>query len=668
MYPEYERISEFMNEAKLLEQTEMRIQDIFELTVTRNAKNKVATYVDSKGRLKSYTYKEFKNNALIMGFAINRILKNNEKGSKVILKVANNPHWGEVFYAISMAGFVPVLLDARLSKDNTINMAKQSKAIAIISDDLYEYDIKKLSLDDLRREKKPNPAFKPDWANEVIFCSSGTTGDAKLMVFNGANLSHQIMASLKMPEETKTLMYPKKYGDLNILAMIPFHHIFGFVAVFLWFTFYGKNLLYPASNATNDLLSICQKGDVTHVFSVPLLWDSLAQSVQRQVDMMGEEYQEMLAHIIAINVGECEDTLSLKEKIMIKTLQKKLLGRKVKYCISGGGYLSDKTSRFINGLYYPLYNGYGMTEIGVSSVELSPDVKVRLLGAIGKPLNGVTYKVLSNDSNNPNRGELLIKSGIVHIREIIGGVEQEATIDEEGYFHSGDIAEILEDGRVMIKGRIKDIIINSDGENIFPDELEVYFKKVPHVSNLCILGVSKKQSKDEDIVLVLELDNSISDEEFEALGQTIKEIEANLPKKVKLDNVFVAKGKLPIANNMKVKRFVIKEALESESTEYLSLGAKREEKTFEGYDVELVNSIREPLREMFSKILYLPKFKITDNGHWINDLGGDSMSYVELLQTIEKDFDVKIPEELYGQLVNINDFTEEIIKLKNDGK
>ncbi len=668
MYPEYEKVQENINEAKLLLDTDMTIQNIFELTISRNAKNKAATYVNSKGKLKSYSYKEFGDNAKIMGFALNRILKDFNKNSKIILKVGNNPHWGEAFYAISMAGYVPVLLDARLSKDNTINMAKQSQAVAIISDDLYEYDIKKLSLDDLRREKKPNPTFKPEWANEVLFCSSGTTGDAKLMVFNGQNLCHQILSSLKLPEETKTLMYPKKMGELNILAMIPFHHIFGFVAVFLWFTYYGKNLLYPASNATNDLLSICQKGDVTHVFSVPLLWDSLAQSVQRQVDMMGEEYQEMLSHIIAWNVGESQEPLSLKEKIMIKMLQRKLLGRKVKYCISGGGYLSEKTSRFINGLYYPLYNGYGMTEVGVTSVELSPDVKTRLIGAIGKPLNGVTYKIVSSNPKTPNRGELCIKSGVVHIREIIGGVEKDAALDEEGYFHSGDIAEILDDGRVMIKGRIKDIIINSDGENIFPDELEVYFKKIPHVTNLCILGVSKKQSKDEDIVLVLEIDNSITDEEFQGLGKMIKEIEANLPKKVKLDNVFVAKGKLPIANNMKVKRFVIKEALESESTEYLSLNAKREEKKFDGYDIELVNSIREPLREAFSKILYLPKFKITDNGHWINDLGGDSMSYVELLQFVEKEFDVKIPEELYGQLVNINDFTEEIIKLKEDKK
>ena len=664
MYPEYEKVSAFLDEAKLLLDTPQRIEDIFSLTIARNRNNKAATYINAKGKLKSYNYKTFGNNTYIMANAVARVLRNFEKGSRVVLKVANNPHWGEAFYAISMAGFVPVLLDARLAKENTANLIRQSKAVAIVSDDLYEYEVKKLSLDDLRRENKPNPFYEPTWADEVIFSSSGTTGDAKLMIYSGKNLCSQICASLDMAKETKDLMYPRKYGDLNILAMIPFHHIFGFVAVFLWFTFYGKNLLYPASTGTNDLLSMCQKGEVTHVFSVPLLWDSLAQSVQRKVDMMEEEYQKMLEHIIAYNTDKSKEPLSLKEKIMVHALQKKLLGRKVRYCISGGGYLSEKTSAFINGLEYPLYNGYGMTEIGVVAVELSDDVKTRLLGRIGKPLHGVEFKIAPTDSKEPNRGELLIKSNITHIREIIGGVEQDASIDKEGYFHSGDIVEMDDDKRVLIKGRNKDVIINADGENIFPDELEIYFKKLEHVSNICILGVSKKQSKDEDIVLVLEVDNSITDEEYEKLQSEVKKIEKDLPHKVKLNRIFVSKGKLPIANNMKVKRFVIKEAIQNGSDLYFELGAKREEKSFAKYDKALVDSVREPLRDIFSKILYLPKFKIADSGHWINDLGGDSMSYVELLQMVEKEFEVKIPEELYGQLANINDFTEEIIKLK----
>mgnify|MGYP002627205586 CR=1 FL=1 len=149
------------------------------------------------------------------------------------------------------------------------------------------------------------------------------------------------------------------------------------------------------------------------------------------------------------------------------------------------------------------------------------------------------------------------------------------------------------------------------------------------------------------------------------MKKEVKELCKDLPKKAVIDDIYLSKNKLPMANNMKVKRFVVKKAIEEKSSDYVSINEKRQEKNFDKYDKALVDSIREPLREAFSKILYLPKFKITDDGHWINDLGGDSMSYVELIQYVDANFGIKIPEEKYGQLTCINDFTEEIIRLKN---
>ena len=84
------------------------------------------------------------------------------------------------------------------------------------------------------------------------------------------------------------------------------------------------------------------------------------------------------------------------------------------------------------------------------------------------------------------------------------------------------------------------------------------------------------------------------------------------------------------------------------------------------FDKETVEKILEPMRSIFSKILILPKFKIDDEGHWVDDLGGDSMSYVELITTIQDTFDVTIPEGLYGRLATVNDFTEEVAKLKKN--
>lgn len=661
MYSDYKKVRAFIDDAKLLDNTSKSMKDIYELAIVRNSKKVCAQYFSAKHKIVSYKYKDFAKNVQIAANAVHNLLKGQDKGRVVVLKLANGPHWGEVFYAILMAGYKPLLNDARSLKDGTLNLAIQSKAVAIISDDVYEYDITKISSEQLFEAKKPNPSFVPTWENEVIFCSSGTTGDVKLMVYTGQNLSSQIQAALKIPELTGDLMYP---GEIKNLAMVPLHHIFGFVAVFLWFTYYGKTLIYPASIASKDLLEICQKCGATHVFSVPLLWDGLMQNVSRQMDLKEPEYKEMLDHVIAYNTGDSQEPLSAKEKIFIHILKKKLVGTKVRFAISGGGYINEKTVKFINGLGYPLHNGYGMTEVGVVAVDQSMDVAGRLEGTIGKPLNGVEFKILPSDPAVPNVGELLIKSPITHSRTIIGGVEGPAKVDKDGYFHSGDIVCENKDSSISIKGRIKDIIINSDGENIFPDELEFCYKKVANITNLCVLGIKKAQSTNEEIVLVLEIDNSIKEDEFETLKTEVVSISNNLPKGVKIKDVYLAKAKLPLANGMKVKRFVLKKAIEEGSPDYVLLNAKREEKSFDGYDQALVKETRDTVRKLFSEVLYLPLFKIEDGAHWINDLGGDSMNYVELLQKVEETCDVKIPEEKYGLLANVNDFVGEILTLK----
>ena len=662
MATKFEKVTEFITVAAQLLSTSKRMEDIFHSTMKRNEKKIAVEYINHKGKIKHYRYSKLRSHAYELASVLSQYLIQQPKNVPIILKCANSPHWCEIFWAILMCGYKPLLIDARTSKEGAIHVAEMSKALAIITDDNNQYPITKISLSDLLEEKH-HYSFSPTWENEVIFCSSGTTGDVKLMVFNGENLCNQICCSLEMGKETMDLMYPDKMGKLKILAMIPFHHIFGFVAVFLWFSFYGKTIVFPASNTPSDIQYICQKCGVTHVFSVPLFWDSLALGVSRKAEMEGPQKAALLDKMIGFNTGKItkEEAGIAATKVARDTVQKKLLGNKVRYCISGGGFLSRETLTAINGLGYNLYNGYGMTEIGVTSVELSPLVEVRLKGRIGRPLHGVEYKI----DGNGQSGELLVRSGTVHIREIINGVEQPATLTPEGFFRTGDIAETDATGGYYLKGRIKDIIINADGENIFPDELEIYFKDLPLVQHLCVLGYSPEHNNVEKIALVLELDNKSNDEDLVKIREQIETIVPNLPHKVKIDGVFLSRGKLPLANNMKVKRFVIKKALEENSNEYVSINSKKEARTFEGFNPEDIETILKPMRHIFSEVLILPEFKIDDDAHWINDLGGDSMSYVELIRDVQDEFDIEFPESLLtGTMATINDFVYEVAKLK----
>ena len=656
-----EKVTAFLSSASQLMNTSKRMEDIFNLMMKNNERKIAVEYVNDKGKIKHYRYNKMRRHAYELASALSQYLIQQPKNRPIILKVANSPHWGEMFWAILMCGYKPLLIDARTSKEGTIHVAEMSKALAVITDDANMYPIMKISISDLIEEKH-HYSFSPNWENEVIFSSSGTTGDVKLMVFNGKNLCNQICCSLDMGKETADIMYPDKMGKVKNLAMIPFHHIFGFVAVFLWYTFYGKTLVFPSSNAPSDIQYICQKTGITHVYSVPLFWDSLALTIMRKAEMEGPQKAELLDKMIGYNTGKIDKAEAgiAASKAARDIVQKKLLGNKVRFCISGGGFLSRETLTKINGLGYNLYDGYGMTEIGVTSVELSPLVEERLKGRIGKPLHGVEYKI----EGGKESGELLVKSPTVHIREIINGKEQPATLTEDGYFRTGDIAEIDATGGYYLKGRIKDIIINPDGENIFPDELEIYFKDLPCVQHLCVLGYSPEHNNIEKIALVLELDNKATEEDIKLIKEQVKEIVPNLPHKVKIDGIFLSRNKLPLANNMKVKRFLIKKALEEGSKDYMPIDDKKKAKSFEGFDQKEIEEILIPMREIFSKVLILPTFKIDDDAHWINDLGGDSMSYVELIRDVQEKFNIEFPEELLGQMTSVNDFTYEVAKLK----
>ena len=652
-----EVVALFLKDAENLLNTSRQFSDIYRQIVVNNKKNIYAEYFNLNNKIKHYKYQKMDQNVKRFAAYIKSKIKEKEN-SRIILKMANSPAWGEMFWAILMSGYVPVLIDAKTPRDNVENLANQAKAVALISDDNHEYSLNKLRVDNILQCS--NGKVDNKWANEVIFSSSGTTGDAKLMVFNGENFVNQICCSLDMGKESLDIMYPKKYGKVKILAMIPFHHIFGFVAVFLWYTFYGKTLVFPKSNTPSDILSICQKVGITHVYSVPLFWDSLALTVTRKFAMQSEDKQKLLEKMIGYNLKEIEfkDAGLGANPIVNDKVKKMLLGSKVKYCISGGGYLSNETLRTINGLGYPLYNGYGMTEIGVTSVELSQDVKQRLLGQIGHPLHGVEYKLNADN-------ELLVKSPTIHIREIIAGVEKETVLDN-GYFHTGDIAALGNEG-YLIKGRMKDVIINANGENIFPDELEMYFRSLPLVNNLSVLGVvSKDKALHEDIVLVLEVDDKASEQDIKDLEKSIREIK--LPHDVKIDQIYLAKNRLPIANNMKVKRFVIKKEIENGSSKFVLINAKKSSPKTRKLSEEAIKNILPKVRQLFSKVLVLPTFKIDDEDHWINDLGGDSMNYVELVQEIDHEFNVEIAEEKYGVLTCVNDFVEEIAHLNKENR
>ena len=261
-----EKTKRFLLSNQELLKTSQTMRDIYNLTMERNPKMTAMIYFDEAGKLKKISYATFKSMVFTTSSKLAAALSGVPAGTVVALKLKNSQYWPVFFYAILMCGHTPLLINAGLALDNTNNLMKQAKAQAIVTNDEAEFIVPSFRVNDIMN-RPTNYSFVPDWADHVIFCSSGTTGDAKMAVYSGKNLCAQILASTDMADTTEDIMYP---GKIRNFAMIPFHHIFGFVAVFLWYTFYGKTLVFPSSQSTKDLLYAVKKGKVTHLYSVPL--------------------------------------------------------------------------------------------------------------------------------------------------------------------------------------------------------------------------------------------------------------------------------------------------------------------------------------------------------------------------------------------------------------
>src|SRR5574344_1151735 len=295
-----QKIRAFVQSDRKLLSTSLTLRDIFQLSMDRNPRKPALVYFDESNRKISLSYSEYKSQAFVMASKLSSALSGIPGGTVVALKLKNGPKWPLLFWAILMNGHTPLLIDAKLPKANAENLVAQAKAKAIITNDEETFAVPSFRVNDISSQQA-DYAFSPDWADHVIFCSSGTTGDAKMMVYNGKNLCSQLLASQNMGDITPDILHP---GTTNILAMIPFHHIFGFTAVFLWYTFYGKAIVYPTSMSTKDIISAVKEGKVTHLYSVPMFWDGVAQALERSATLKGPRLEEMIHKMIAFNTGK----------------------------------------------------------------------------------------------------------------------------------------------------------------------------------------------------------------------------------------------------------------------------------------------------------------------------------------------------------------------------
>lgn len=639
------------NNLQKLKESDRDFKSIFDIMINNQG---YACEFTEQGEIVKWTYNDYKNNIIKAASKLASITSEIEKGSYIALKMPNSPWWPIMFWAILMNGYKPLLVDASLGEEKTSYLIEQSGAKMTIT---KAVDIS----GDLEH------TFAPNWENEFALCTSGTTASSKIYYYTGEAVSYQILNTEQLIDESKYIA--PKPGD-KVLAFLPLHHIFGFLASYLWYGFHGATLVYLKDRAPETIMKTCKVHKVTHINTVPILINNITKSVLRNVEQSSKANQ--MAFYLMLNTSLILQKintgfgLKVAQKIFKKVIDN-LAGPQIKCIIVGGSQVPYESLKIINGLGYFTTCGFGMTEVGISSCESSDKLSIRLSGSLGKPLKYNEYKIASDEEV----GELLVRGKSIHQGRLVDGKQVDTELDKEGWFATGDVGR-LKNGRLILEGRVKDIIINESGENVYPDEIEDYFSKLPLFNQLCVLG-TKKDDNYQYITLVLSLPKSeLNEENYMKLRDIINKINSTLPIMKRVNKAYLTGESLPVVNGIKVRRVELKSLIENKEIDLVELdlkgnsfefkeAVKKDTRIEEVYEKEF-EEIKKEVRKAFSEVLHLPEESIEDDAHFIEDLDGDSLSSISLLVKVEEKYNIVIPDSEYYNCTNVNNLSLLILK------
>ncbi|MBQ9920674.1 MAG: acyl--CoA ligase [Clostridia bacterium] len=519
-----------------------------------------------------------------------------EKDSFVAIRLENCPEWIIIYWALLMSGCRPFLVDYRHTPENTLYYLDQTKAAAIITGTHADTTFREgtvtidaytlLSKDHTELYKAATETVKEgtlwerisayDWADEMALCTSGTTSNSKIYTYNGTALSYQILSARPVIEANERVSSDRQMKNL---AFLPLHHIFGFMACYLWYSFFAGSLVFPTKSAPSVLFATCKEHKVTHLLAVPLLVNSIVKGVRRQLSEQPKFKQKMFDILCDFSIFlqriNPEWGISVAKKIFKGLVLDKLAGTSLEVIICGGGHVLPDCLRTINAMGYYTLCGFGMTEVGISSLEYRKSIDKRIAGCVGIPVTAIEYRIVPTDDNNPNVGELFIRGKFIHSGRIKDGEALGPDVDEDGWYRTGDIGR-LENNALYIEGRLKDVIINESGENVYPDELEDYFEAIDGVSQFTVMGVKcERDDKYEAITLVVKVDKELTEEYKKYIVDEVANRCDKLPFYKKINAIIATREPLPLSSGMKVRRLEIKRRLENGEGDYVYLKTKK---------------------------------------------------------------------------------------------
>ena len=364
---------------------------------------------------------------------------------------------------------------------------------------------------------------------KLLVYTSGTTGIAKGVMLTEHNICFLIYYGLEL-----TKLYDRG------LSVLPYHHTYEAVTDIIGSIRYHSTLCI--NNSLKDIVKDLRLFKPSYIFIVPALGEFLITSIQKNIKKQGKE-KEFNA---AIRLSKSFLAVGIDMRpYLFKSLRNVFGGRMVKI-ICGGAPIRPELGQFFETIGIYLIGGYGITEC--SPLVSVNDEKTVTFDTVGHRLKCLQWKI--DSPNEDGIGEICVKGDTV-MKGYFKNPSATAEAIIDGWFYTGDYGYIDDKDQLIITGRKKNIIVLSNGKNIYPEEIENYIMNVPYVQEVVVRGI--KNDKGEEYTLGAEVYLSEDKDELIVLSDIQKELK-ELPNYKIITEVKIRKEPFAKTSSNKIKR------------------------------------------------------------------------------------------------------------------
>ena len=479
------------------------------------------------------------------------------------------------YLSVICSGNVIVPIDKELLIDDILGILRVSKSKILVCDKYFlkRIDINKLNGIRILCISKPEGEFDDlenlsDFVNKgiemnkngkalyknvkqdvnklcTLLFTSGTTGVSKGVMLCQNNFIFEIKAAMSVVK-----IYPEDCG----ISLLPLHHTFESSIMIFFAPFCGAKVTF--CEGFKYVLRNMKEFNPSVFVAVPQVLETVHRRIIKKIEQKKNGMTKFKAGKALCKAGS-KLGIDLK-KVIFKEVQD-TFGGNMRLIVCGGAPIDPQIIKDFDSFGIQVIFGYGLTECAPLAI-LNND-KVRTTDSIGVPLPGVEAKIINPDETGV--GELCVKGGMVMLGYYENKIATDEVIDKDRFFHTGDLAYVDKKGHYHISGRCKNVIVTSNGKNIYPEELEYHLCKSNFVASAMVEG--KEDSKGElqvhaqifpDKTEIKEyLDKEPSGDEINAIiKEVIAKVNDAVPGFKRIKSYFIRDKEFVMTTTAKIKR------------------------------------------------------------------------------------------------------------------